>query len=141
MATLLTKSNYRDYIPLDIAALSFAESGAQGYAGRIEIVTFDQDLYYFNYCNDEWEENDIYSICPELQECSFGPFSRKQVPNRWEYYYLGGGNHLIVSKRISYEFDKNKGENIQNVDLYLTWLDNILEVLKKDPNSHHSYNP
>ena len=128
----LTKTNYKNYIPLDIVALSFAEGGAQGCPGRIEIVTFDQKLYYFNHCFGDLDEHDIYSICPELRECSFGPFRRNKIPAGWKYYYLGAGNHLTVSGRVYMEFDRIKGKDIEGVALYQAWLDILFSAMKKN---------
>lgn len=35
----LSKENYKDYLPLDIAAFSFAFAGAMGDAGGVVIIT------------------------------------------------------------------------------------------------------
>ena len=131
----LIKSNYKNHIPLDIVALSYAEGGAMGCPGNVEIVTFDQNLYYFNYCYGDLDENDIYSICPELRVCSFGPFGHNRIPTGWKYYYLGAGNHLIISGRVCREFDRAKGEKIEDVELYQTWLHILFQVLRKNHDS------
>lgn len=131
----LKKSNYKKYIPLDIVALSYAEGGAMGCPGNVEIVTFDQNLYCFNYCYGDLDENDIYSICPELRVCSFGPFGHNKIPAGWKYYYLGAGNHLIINGRVCREFDRAKGEKIEDVGLYQTWLHILFQVLSKNHDS------
>ena len=136
--TGLSKNNYKNYIPLDIIAVSFAEGGAMGCPGNVEIVTFDQQLFSFNYCYGDMDENDIYKICPELQECSFGPFNRHTIPDGWKYYYLGFGNHLIINGRVCWDFDRVKGDDIDDVELYQSWLKILFEALGKNPDSMRS---
>lgn len=131
----LTKQNYKEHIPLDIVALSFAEGGAMGCPGNVEIVTFDQNFYCFNYCYGDLEEDKIYSICPELRECSFGPFGHNKIPKGWKYYYLGAGNHLIISGRVCRDFDRANVEGLEDVDLYQTWLDILFSTLRKSHDS------
>ena len=133
----LTKTNYKDYLPLDIVAFSYAEGGAMGCPGNIEIVTFDQNLFQLNFCYVAWNEDDIYSICPVLKECTFG-FGQVQIPTGWKYYYLGAGNHLILSRRICSDFDRiitKEGIDGSGVGLYQAWLDVVLSVLRENYDS------
>ena len=64
----LKKSNYKKYIPLDIVALSYAEGGAMGCPGNVEIVTFDQNLYCFNYCYGDLYVEADFDLEPHFKE-------------------------------------------------------------------------
>ena len=68
----LTKSNYKGYLPIDIAAFSFAAAGAMGEHGGVIIVGSDAQVYHLNYVHGEWEMDsfdDIIEICPLLRNC------------------------------------------------------------------------
>ena len=120
----LTKSNYEQYLPLDIVAFSYAEGGAMGCPGEIIIVTFDQRTFVLNHCYGDLSESEIFRICPALAECEFGPFSRHSIPLGWKYYYLGAGNHLVINGRVCWAFEKAKGGS-EYVDLYYTLYDTL----------------
>ena len=48
----ITESNYKDYRSLDIVAFSFAQLGAMGEPGGVEIIDAKGCCYHTNYC---WE--------------------------------------------------------------------------------------
>lgn len=62
------KSNYKGYLPIDIAAFSFAAAGAMGEHGGVVIVGSDAQVYHLNYVYGEWDSfDDIIEICPILR--------------------------------------------------------------------------
>lgn len=48
----ITKSNYMDYCSLDIVAFAFAQPGAMGEPGGVEIIDTKGRFYHTNYCLD-----------------------------------------------------------------------------------------
>ncbi len=113
------------------------EGGAMGCPGEIVIVTFDQQIFTLNQCYDDLDKY-IYKICPELKECYFG-YKIPKKPVSWKYYNLGFGNHLIISGRVWRNFDRAKGNDVDCVELYQNWLDILLSVLKKTPDSMRAF--
>ena len=130
----LTKSNYKGYLPIDIAAFSFAAAGAMGEHGGVIIVGSDAQVYHLNYVHGEWDSfDDIIEICPLLRDCHFTVFGTgSDVPEGYQFAYLGFGNYLVVKSDFWKEFndmkDSYKGDEI----LYNTWLGFMLDILNKN---------
>lgn len=127
----LTKSNYKGYLPIDIAAFSFAAAGAMGEHGGVMIVGSDAQVHHLNYVHGEWDSFDVIEICPLLMDCNFTVFGTgSKVPEGYQFEYLGFGNFLVVKDDFWKEFndmkDSYKGDKI----LYQTWLGFMLEILK-----------
>lgn len=130
----LTKSNYKGYLPIAIAAFSIAAVGACGEHGGVIIIDSKAQMYHLNYVHGEWDSfNDIIEICPLLRECDFTVFGYgSKVPDGYQFASLGLGNFLVVKSDFWKEFndmkDSYKGDKI----LYNTWSDFMLEILKRE---------
>lgn len=74
----LSKENYKDYLPLDIAAFNFAFAGAMGDAGGVVIITTDGQVYYFNYVYQDFSKDDSMLSCPFFHNANC-PSLAKQI--------------------------------------------------------------
>ena len=132
----LSKENYKDYLPLDIAAFSFAFAGAMGDAGGVVIITTDGQLYYFNYVYQDFSKDDVDAILPILSQCELPIFGETdRVPDGWRHISLGAGNNLLMRNQYVESFFKMHKEYAKTVDeingcLYRSWLKLMLEIVK-----------
>ena len=121
----ITEDNYQQYIPLHPIAFSYAEGGACGYPRLVEIVDKDKTVYYF--FTYELKEEIAREVLPAIFECEFGWFGHDNAANGWHGFYLGMGNHLMVSDTIFHEFN-SIAEKIENPGiLYQEWINIIVE--------------
>jgi hypothetical protein len=132
----LLKENYKDYLPLDIAAFSFAFAGAMGDAGGVVIITTDGQVYYFNYVEQDFSGDDVDAILPILAQCDLPIFGdTDRVPEGWRHISLGAGNNLLMQNQYVELFFKMHEEYEKTVDeidgcLYRSWLKIMLEIVK-----------
>lgn len=120
----LTEENYKQHIPLHPIAFSYAEGGACGHPCLVEIVDKDKTVYYF--FTYELKEEIAREVLPANFECKFGWFGQDNAANGWHGYYLGMGNHLMVSDTIFQEFN-SIAEKIENPGiLYQEWINIIV---------------
>lgn len=123
----LSKSNDKDYLPIDIAAFSIADPGACGEPGGVRIIDSKAKIYRLNYVFGEWDD-DLFEICP----LSKGYYFTEKVPDGYQFAYLGLGNFLFVKNDFWKEFNDMKNSYKGDKILYSTWLDFMLEILKRD---------
>ncbi len=128
---------------LDIVAIQFAESGAQGYHGGVFFVTSDRKIYFTCYLKPSeysgykeqmsWEN--LEKVLPPLKKLHNHIANRNALVQReWGYKYLGAGNHLLVKDTILDEFEKESEVLLNdNPDLilYNLWIEAVLRVLKR----------
>jgi hypothetical protein len=132
----LSQENYKDYLPLDIAAFSFAFAGAMGDVGGVVIITTDGQLYYFNYVYQEFSKDDVNAILPILSQCDLPIFGETdRVPEGWRHISLGAGNNLLMQNQYVESFFKMHEEYAKTVDeidgcLYRSWLKIMVEIVK-----------
>ena len=132
----LSKENYKDYLPLDIAAFSFAFAGAMGDAGGVVIITTDGELYYFNYAYQDFSGDDVDTILPILSQCELPIFGETdRVPEGWRHISLGAGNNLLMKNQYVEPFFRMHEEYAKMVDeidscLYRSWLKIMVKILK-----------
>ncbi|MBP1541748.1 MAG: hypothetical protein ILA25_06220 [Prevotella sp.] len=130
----LTDSNYSGYLNLDALAFSFASPGAMGDGGGICIIDKDGKIYYANFCfGDELIKLEaVEKAIPVIKECKFGALGAL-VPSGWVSFYLGFGNHLVMSTEIADDFRQKITEaNLQNRgDLFQRWPGFILGIIGK----------
>ena len=132
----LSQENYKDYLPLDIAAFSFAFAGAMGDAGGVVIITTDGQLYYFNYVYQEFSKDDVDAILPILSQCDLPIFGETdRVPGGWRHISLGAGNNLLMQNQYVEPFFKMHKEYAKTVDeidgcLYRSGLKIMVKFVK-----------
>ena len=128
----ITDSNYMDYRSLDIVAFAFAQSGAMGEPGGVEIVDAQGKFYHTNYCWEGIDYEHLLEIVPALRNCEFGILGH-QAPEGWAAVYLGMGNHLTI--RIDYysQFEEEvRNRRIERPgELYQQWSEIVLKLLGK----------
>ena len=128
----ITESNYKGYCSIDIVAFSFAQSGAMGMPGAVEIIDSDGWLYYTNYCDGNLSFDHLLEVVPVLKDCKIN-VSGHQTPEGWGAFYLGAGNHLTVRADYCGRFEEkvNKRRIKTPSKLYLQWLEIMQELLDK----------
>ncbi len=131
----LSKENYKDYLPLDIVAFSFAFPGAMGDKGGVVIITTSGQLFYFNYVCEEFTDVEMDAILPILSQCELPIFGETElVPDGWRHISLGAGNNLLMQNQYVEPFFKMHEEYAQTVDeidgsLYRSWLKIMMKVV------------
>ena len=124
----LNPTNYKEFLPINIIAFSFAEGGAMGEGGSIIIVSDNGKSYRLNYVWDDWSEDCIYEVCPILKECSLCAFERIKYPKGWIYRYMGVGNHLLIHELLEKRFSEATKDFQTPVEYYKNW-EQIIERL------------
>lgn len=115
-------SNYTQYQNLDIVAFSFANPGAQGEGGGIKFVTSDKRICHTNYVKSI-SLDEAFQICPPLKDCNFALFDASP-PTGWTFFYMGGGNFLVVKDQFKDTIIKTIPEG-----LYNHWIESLYQVL------------
>ena len=64
----LSKSNYKNYLPINTIAFSYANGGAQGEPGGVIILDKEGKFFHFNYAEGDLKKDEIFEICPPLKE-------------------------------------------------------------------------
>ena len=149
----LSKSNYKNYLPINIMAFSYANGGAQGEPGGIIILDNEGKFFHLNYETGDLKPDEIYEICPPLKEinnnskkfdemnkgkgniCEICPALKqiilKNNTEKFEEMNMGMGNKLFVNKSIFPEV-KEKTKDITRPNmLYIRWKNIILDIIKK----------
>ena len=122
----LSKSNYKNYLPLNIIAFSYATGGAQGEPGGVTILDKEGKFFHFNYAYGDLKKDEIFEICPFLKE-----IESHKIEENFERMNMGMGNTLFVSKSILPEV-KEKTKDIKRPDeLFLQWRKIIYDIIKK----------
>jgi len=129
----LNQTNYKDYLPIDFYAFSFAFGGAMGCPGEVNIIAKDGEMLTFNYAYGDMTGGELYEILPCLHEIHFPIFGPDaQVPEGLRFFQLGMGNNLIVSDELAGELDARYQELMQNGYkgiLYTCWLSLLNDIL------------
>ena len=144
----ITKDNIKDINYDDIILVFFAESGAIGEAGRVDIITGKTNDYKWYKTNYTFigvtevieklsdivrEEEKIFNILPILRELNFNHTLIREsywINDEWWLSDLGFGNHLLIrDKELTKELT-NKFSNYQINELYKLWEEIIKKELK-----------
>ena len=122
----LSKSNYKNYLPINTIAFSYANGGAQGEPGGVIILDKEGKFFHFNYAEGDLKNEEIFEICPYLKE-----IESNKVEENFERMNMGMGNTLFVSKSILPEV-KEKTKDIKRPDqLFSQWKKIIYDIIKK----------
>jgi hypothetical protein len=128
----ITESNYKGYCSIDIVAFSFAQPGAMGVPGGVEIIDSDGWLYQTNWCDGDLSLDHLLEVVPVLKDCKIG-VSGHRAPEGWAPVYLGAGNHLTVRADYYGRFEEevNKRRIKTPADMYVQWLEIMLQLFDK----------
>ncbi len=123
----ITESNYKGYCGIDIAAFSFAQPGAMGEPGGVEIIDAQGWFYHTNYCYGDISYEQLLEVVPVLKDCKIG-IAGQQVPEGWKAVYLGFGNHLTIKADYYDKFEKEtRNRHIEEAGmLYQQWSEIVL---------------
>lgn len=128
----ITESNYKGYCGIDIAAFSFAQPGAMGEPGGVEIIDSQGWFYHTNYCYGDISYEQLLEIVPVLKDFKIETFDH-QVPEGWKAVYLGFGNHLTIKAEYYNQFEEEvHNRHIKrDGELYQQWVEIVLKILKQ----------
>lgn len=126
---ILPKDNYLSALPLDIVAFHFSEPGACGYHGVLRIITRDKRKFMVQYFHDDWDEVDLYKVCPVLEATHIGFAGYNVTPLGWDSVYMGLGNTLFFINELQ-PLLHEKCKNMAPVEIYNNWCNIILEYLQ-----------
>ena len=128
----ITESNYKDYGSLDIAAFLFAQPGAMGEPGGVEILDVQGCCYHTNYCWKGISYEQLCEVVPVLKESKISIVGH-QVPEGWVAVYLGMGNHLTIKADYYSQFEEEtRNRHIEEASqLYQQWFGIMLKLLGK----------
>ena len=121
----LTHINYKDYIPINIIAFSFAYSGAQGEPGGVIIINDKGQIFHFNYLDDKLIKEEIDEIFPFINNYYLVKFEEK-----YQEINMGMGNKLLVEKSFYPKVEQIINEIKNPSSLYCRWKNIILNALK-----------
>lgn len=142
----ISKENINNINYDDVIIVFFAESGAIGEAGRVDIIigkTNDYKWYKTNYTfigvtevieklsDIVREEEKLFNILPILRELNFSHTLIREsywINNEWWLSDLGFGNHLLIRDKELTEKLTKKFSNCQINELYKLWE----EIVKKN---------
>jgi len=140
----ITKDNIKNINYDDVIIVFFAESGAIGEAGRVDIITSKTNDYKWYKTNYTFigvtevieklsdivrEEQKLFDILPILRELNFNHTLIREsywINNEWWLSDLGFGNHLLIRDKELTEKLMKKFSNFQINELYKLW-ENILK--------------
>jgi hypothetical protein len=127
----ITESNYKGYCAIDIVAFSFAQPGAMGEPGGVEIIDAQGWFYHTNYCYRGVSYDQLKEIVPILKDCKIG-IAGQQEPEGWKAAYLGFGNHLFIKAEYYNQFDEEvrKRHIEEAVELYQQWYGIVMNLCK-----------
>lgn len=126
-AITITEENYIQYLPLNSIAFSFAEGGAMGSPGQVVIVDENSNIYCF--WLQSLERDTAKRIIHPLFECQFGMFGSSKPAPGWHYFYLGMGNHLLVTNSLYDKFySEVQGYLNRPALLYQRWIKLVIAL-------------
>ena len=107
MSKIVVKEELKDeYIKQlsieDIFFVSFAESGAMGSAGCVEIFSLEEDKIIIRTGNYVYENLNINELADK-----FPPLNKIHYDNdieNWKCEYMGAGNHLLIRNDVYHNF-------------------------------------
>ena len=128
----------------DVIIFAFAEPGAMGAGGIIELFTDKGEYFDFRYLSEETPYREIKEAFPVLKDCRFnGPMAARpanatqeivfytdadnmniktRVAEGWRHIYMGFGNHLVIKHEIFDEFSEAISDLTEEGDIYGEWL-------------------
>ena len=132
----LNNDNFYDYPDIDVQHVQFlmyAEGGAMGEPGAVNIITQKGEAvrcYHANCLFGDFNWNHIKFILDEIERfCDEDPDENSFHNQYFHYVDLGFGNHLFVRKRYEKAFD-SAFENASCGEIYQGWFDVAKELLK-----------
>lgn len=132
----ITNDMIETYSYSGIEALMFAEGGAMGNPGEIRVFSLKNSKVYVrknNYAYGDFRMNDFAERFPPLNNLKLASFGRLvHIDEGWKYYYLGYGNHLIMTSAL---FEKTKADFVDKSPprKYAIYEATILNVMKDMP--------
>ena len=123
----LNKSNYKNYLPINMIAFSYAGGGAQGDPGAILIVDTDGKIFYLNHAFGDLNENEVNEICPPLKDIVKGEKSEG-----FHRINMGMGNTLYIGKSILQKFQEETKDINTPSGYYLRWIKVVLNIIKNN---------
>ena len=142
----ITKDNIKDINYDDVILVFFAESGAIGEAGRVDIITSKTNNYKWYKTNYTFigvtevieklsdivrEEEKLFNILPIIRELNFNHTLIREsywINDEWWLSDLGFGNHLLIRDKELITKLTNQFSNYPINELYKLWE----EIVKRE---------
>ena len=125
----LNSSNYKEFLPINIVAYSFAKSGAMGEAGGVYIISKEGQIFHLNYVYGGIKPDEVYIVCPPLKEKSQN-FNAYQ--ENWKDFNMGMDNNLTLHISIFDKFQEKKQKlNLNLGGLFQEWKTIVFEILEE----------
>ena len=140
----ITKENINEIKYEDVVVFSFAEAGAMGRMGDVEIITKKNNEikayttnYVFGILEKEtsinaWEKEQkiLFEILPILKKINFNTRIIRGHGHieDWAVFDMGMGNHLIVRDYLDKQI-LEKYENAKLGEMYQSWKEFIETIL------------
>lgn len=143
----ITKENFKNINYNDVIIIFFAESGAIGEAGRVDIITRKLNNYKQYKTNYTYigvtelienlsdivrEEEKLFSLLPILKDINFNHSLIREsyrINNEWWLFDLSFGNHLLIKDKYLKIKIEEKSLNYPTNDLYKMWEEIIISEL------------
>lgn len=144
----ITKDNIKKINYADVILIFFAESGAIGEAGRVDIITKDKKYYKWYKTNYTFigvtevieklsdivrEEQKLFGILPILKELNFNHTLIREsywINDNWWLSDLGFGNHLLIRNKELITKLTKQFANYPINELYKLWEEIIKSELE-----------
>ena len=144
----ITKNNINSINYDNVSIIFFAESGAIGEPGRVDIIVEEENNYKWYKTNYTFigvtelieelsdivrEEEKLFNIFPILKELNFNHTWIREsnwINNEWWLSDLGFGNHLLIKDKELRENIINKFSKCQPNELYRLWEEILKQELK-----------
>ena len=129
--TRITRDNFEEYRDIDIVAFSIADPGACGSPGSKIIVDSTGRIYDMRRYDSHPTDEQFLSMFPVFADYHpvIDEIMRVYKSPGWVERYMGLGNHLFVRDDYFEKF-ATADRSSSNGELYMSWLDTVLSILK-----------
>ncbi|MBP5228859.1 MAG: hypothetical protein J6Z32_01760 [Bacteroidales bacterium] len=123
MEIYLSSENYKEFLPVKVVAFTYAEFGAMGDPGRVELIDVQGRVFLFYLQEDKLKISEVEEFFPEFKSLLYFPKKAffctrngylESFYEGWSEFDLGMGNHLIFSGVIKKELT----EKLLNLESY-----------------------
>lgn len=123
-----------------IIAVTVAEGGAMGDSGGLQVVDEEMKVFHSNINTGKVPYEELAKKFKLLKGFNCSPTDINNKNLGWKWYYLGGGNALLIREKyykfFNDELVKTLGKDYKKSDLYLSWfsiLQKVKDKVDKDP--------
>lgn len=108
----ISDKNIKDIKCDDVMFFTYAESGAMGEGGAINLLNKEKKIYHTNYVYGDFNIKKLFKVFPPLENLKCFIHSVSGLDSNWKYIDMGFGNYLFIRKDIFKKFEKKLKEEI-----------------------------